>query len=739
MNEITVRDEIKRSIESLCEARLHNPQGILGIFHENSTTVFRVLNWCAESIEVLTHSGSSPMLRIEGSPVFEWQGCGDDLDDHPRLLIDRQENTPHLHQYESYSFSPTITQDEIKFFSSGQCWHAYQFLGAHPMLIDGIAGVRFAVWAPNAERVSVISDFNNWDGRVAPMENRGESGIWELFIPNAQVGMVYKYEIRSSHNGAVIQKADPYAQEYEYRPQTASKVSKKNTELWGDQAWMKQRREWDWQHSPMSVYEVHLGSWRRSRDGDFLNYREIAHQLVPYVKDLGFTHIELMPINEYPYDASWGYQVTGYFAPTSRFGSPADFKYFVDYCHQQGIGVFLDWVPAHFPRDDHALASFDGSALYEHEDPLLGEHLDWGTLIFNYGRSEVKSFLLSSALYWLGEYHIDGLRVDAVASMLYLDYSREADQWRPNCHGGNENLEAIDFLRQLNCIVHEHHPGALTMAEESTAWPMVSRPTWLGGLGFSMKWNMGWMNDTLSYIQNEPVHRQYHQDKLTFGLLYSFTENFILPFSHDEVVHGKCSMLGKMPGDDWQRFANLRLLYVYQFTHPGRKLLFMGDEFAQGREWDHDKELDWSLLDFAYQQGIKKLVGDLNHLYQAYPALYYHDFEPEGFQWIDCHDSPQSVLSFLRCADDESLLVVLNFTPVVRHAYRLGVPGPGIYAEILNSDSVFYEGSNVSNGIAIRAEQIEATGREWSVELTLPPLGGLILRNTGSDDSKEEK
>lgn len=738
-------NDIDESLALLCEARMYNPQSFLGPTVDGDCLVYRVLDCGAASIEIDTRIGREKMVRLNDSPVFEWRGASGDLGAHPLLLACSKSNNQCTHYYEPYSFSPTVTTEEIESFSAGRNWHAYRFLGAHSMMIDDFFGVRFAVWAPNAERVSVVGDFNGWDGRAAPLQNRGESGIWELFIPGVLEGAVYKYEIRSRHGGEISQKTDPYGQEFEYRPRTASRVAAvaaleeatlkevapertlENT-LWSDQAWMNARQTWDWLHSPLSVYEVHLGSWRHAADGGFLNYREIAHQLVPYVKDLGFTHIELMPISEYPYDASWGYQVTGYFAPTSRFGSPTDFKYFINYCHQHGIGVFLDWVPAHFPKDDHALARFDGSALYEHADPQLGEHSDWGTLIFNYGRNEVKSFLLSSAFYWLDEYHIDGLRVDAVASMLYLDYSRNEGEWRANRYGGNENLEAVDFLRELNCIIHEHHPGALTMAEESTSWPMVSRPTWLGGLGFSLKWNMGWMNDTLAYIENDPVHRQYHHDKLTFGLLYAFSENFILPFSHDEVVHGKGSMLDKMPGDDWQRFANLRLLYVYQFTHPGRKLLFMGDEFAQGREWNHDEELDWQLLTFPYQQGVKQLVSDLNHFYCESPALYHYDFDAEGFQWLDCHDSTQSVLSFLRCTAEESLVVVLNFTPVVRQAYRLGVPGPGSYGEVINSDSLYYQGSNVSNGVDVNAEPVEAMGQAWSILLNLPPLGGLILR-----------
>ena len=478
----------------------------------------------------------------------------------------------------------------------------------------------------------------------------------------------------------------------------------------------------------MSIYEVHLGSWQTDDQGNFLSYREIAVRLVEYVKDMGFTHIELLPITEHPFDGSWGYQTTGYYAPTSRFGTPDDFRYFVDYCHANGIGVMLDWAPGHFPKDAFALARFDGSALYEHEDPRLGEHKDWGTLIFNYGRNEVRNFLFSSALYWMEEFHIDGLRVDAVASMLYLDYSRNEGEWVPNQYGGNENLEAIQFIRQLNEVTHEKHPGSLIMAEESTSWPMVSRPIYLGGLGYSMKWNMGWMNDTLEYFSKDPIYRHYHHDKLTFSLLYAFTENFILPFSHDEVVHGKGSMLYKMPGDEWQRFANLRLLYTYMFTHPGKKLLFMGCEFGQGNEWNCNSALDWYVLDYPHHQGIKTLVSDLNRLYQNLPPLHRFDFDDQGFEWIDCNDASQSVLSYMRRDGNDVVLVILNFTPQPREAYRIGVPYDGVYEEILNSDSAFYGGSNTGNGHHIETQSLPWMNQAHSIELTLPPLAGVVLR-----------
>jgi 1,4-alpha-glucan branching enzyme len=560
------------------------------------------------------------------------------------------------------------------------------------------------------------------------MRVRGSSGVWELFIPGLDEGEVYKYEISNRDTNQVFLKTDPYAQQYELRPNTASLAAPQSQHEWQDDEWLAHRQQADWLHTPMSIYEVHLGSWQKADDGSFLNYRELAQRLLDHVRHLGFTHIELLPVSEHPYDGSWGYQTTGNYAPTSRFGTPDDFRYFVDLFHQHGIGVLLDWVPGHFPKDAYGLARFDGSALYEHEDPRLGEHTDWGTLIYNYGRNEVKNYLLSSAFYWLSEFHIDGLRVDAVASMLYLDYSRKAGQWVPNKYGGNENLEAIAFLRQLNQVTHEQFPGTLIMAEESTSWPMVSRPVWLGGLGFSMKWNMGWMNDTLEYMSNDPIHRRYHHDKLTFSQIYAYSENFVLPFSHDEVVHGKSSMLYKMPGDEWQRFANLRLLYTYMFTHPGKKLLFMGCEFGQGREWNHSEPLDWYVLQYPLHQGVMSTVVDLNRIYRDSPALHYHDFESEGFEWIDCHDADQSVVSYIRRHGDEFVVVILNFTPVTRQNYRIGVPAAGGYREIFNSDSEFYGGGNVGNGAGMQASSTSWMNQPYSLDVTVPPLAGVILQ-----------
>ena len=562
------------------------------------------------------------------------------------------------------------------------------------------------------------------------MRSHGESGVWELFIPGLAVGVLYKFEIRNRRTGQIFVKSDPYGNSFEMRPSTATRVVSAKPYDWQDEVWFKQRAAWDWLHAPLNIYEVHVGSWRKHYDGRNYTYRDLATHLIPYVQEMGYTHIELLPISEHPLDESWGYQATGYFAASSRFGSPDDLRYFIDACHQADIGVILDWVPAHFPTDDFALARFDGTALYEHEDPRLGFHQDWGTHIFNYGRNEVRSFLLSSAHYWLSEFHIDGLRVDAVASMLYLDYSRKAGEWLPNKFGGRENLDAIDFLRELNVMVHEQFPGALTLAEESTAWPGVSRPTYLGGLGFSMKWNMGWMNDTLRYFAREPIYRRFHQNELTFGQLYAYSENFVLPFSHDEVVHGKYSLLDKMPGDAWQKFANLRLLLTYHATAPGKKLNFMGNEIGQGREWSEKRELDWSLLEFDLQRGVKQLSKDLNQLYRENPALHELDFAQEGFQWIDCHDADQSIISFIRRGRHGRFVVVaLNFTPVPRENYRIGVPQAGTYAELLNSDSIFYSGSNVNNGGGVATQHHAWMDQPHSMLIKLPPLAGVVFSN----------
>lgn len=710
----------------ISEARHHDPFTILGRHEGNDSTVVRT--FMPHATEVFIAEGNIPLERLAGSDFFEWRGQPNGMPKHYRLLWRDGDHYEYI-AHDPYTYGQQLSDFDLHLFSEGRHRHAYRFMGAHEHEVDGVPGIRFAVWAPNAERVSVVGDFNRWDGRCHPMRVRSGSGIWELFIPDLEPGHTYKYEIRNRHTGQVFFKADPYGQKHELRPHTASIISGKSRYQWGDGEWMQNRRQADWQHTPMSVYEVHPGSWQRDIEGEFLNYREQAHRLVEYVKDMGFTHIELLPITEHPFDLSWGYQTTGYYASTSRFGEPDDFRYFVDHCHKNGIGVLLDWVPAHFPKDAHGLARFDGTPLYEHEDPRLGEHLDWATLIFNFGRNEVKNFLISSALFWLEEMHIDGLRVDAVASMLYLDYSRKEGEWVPNRYGGRENLDAIDFLRELNVVVHDECPGILMIAEESTSWPQVSRPTDGGGLGFDLKWNMGWMNDTLRFMSQDPIHRQYHHDLLTFSMLYAFSENFMLPFSHDEVVHGKESMLNKMPGDEWQRHANLRMLYAYQFTHPGKKLMFMGIEFGQGLEWNSAGVLDWYVLNYPLHRGIQRLVKDLNHLYCGSPALYRHEFNWQGFEWIDCHDNQQSVLSFLRKGDgDEMMMVVLNMTPVPRHDYRLGVPLEGRYREVFNTDSELYGGSNMGNGSGvILAEHLPWMNRQYSISLTLPPLAAIVI------------
>jgi 1,4-alpha-glucan branching enzyme len=716
---------LQQDFERIVGARHHDPFSVLGKHREDGQDLVRA--FLPDADEVSITEGNIRLERISGTDLFEWRGRPGTVPDRYHLTW-RDAGREHI-AHDPYSFPPQLSDFDLHLFGEGKHRHAYRFLGAHVHAVDEVPGILFAVWAPNAERVSVVGDFNQWDGRRHPMRVRGGSGVWELFLPDLTPGHLYKYEIRNRQTGEIVLKSDPYAQVFEMRPRTASITSSPSSYAWNDQTWMAQRASADWQHSPMSVYEVHLGSWQRGPEGDFLDYRQLADSLVTYVKDMGFTHIELMPVTEHPYDPSWGYQTTGYFAPTSRYGTPDDFRYFVDTCHQHGIGVLLDWVPAHFPKDAHGLARFDGTALYEHADPRRGEHLDWSTLIYNFGRNEVKNFLISSAVFWLEELHLDGLRVDAVASLLYLDYSRKEGEWIPNQYGGRENLEALDFLRELNVVVHEEQPGVLMVAEESTSWPQVSRPTWTGGLGFDMKWNMGWMNDTLEYMHENPLYRRYHHQKLTFSMLYAFTENFLLPFSHDEVVHGKQSMLNKMPGDEWQRFANLRALYTYMFCHPGKKLLFMGTEFGQGQEWISTQVLDWYVLDYPLHQGVQRLVADLNRLYRQTPALHRYEFAWQGFEWIDCHDSDNSVLSFVRRADDQFVVVVVNLTPVPHHGYRIGVPQGGEYREIFNSDSEYYAGSNMGNGIApLIAEDLPWMDRPFSLSLTLPPLAGIVLQ-----------
>ncbi len=632
---------------------------------------------------------------------------------------------------DAYAFPPVLTDFDVYLLAEGTHLDAHDRLGAHVREVNGVRGVHFVVWAPNATRVSVVGNFNHWDGRRHPMRLHPGAGVWEIFVPDLVPGERYKYEIKGRDEYLGL-KADPVAFYSEVPPNSASVVWEKGRHQWNDEPWMRQRNRRQALDAPISVFEVHLGSWMRvPEEGNrWLTYRELAQRLVGHVQFLGATHIELMPITEFPFDGSWGYQPIGYFAPTSRFGTPDDFSYFVDYCHQHDVGVILDWVPAHFPRDDHGLRYFDGTHLYEHSDPRQGEHPDWGTVIFNYSRREVSNFLLSSALFWLDEYHIDGLRLDAVASMLYLDYSRKAGEWLPNVFGGRENLDAITFLKRFNVIVHDRYPGVLTIAEESTAWANVSRPTYVNGLGFSLKWNMGWMNDTLRYFGEDPIHRKYHHGLLTFPLWYAFNENFVLPLSHDEVVHGKRSLLDKMPGDLWQKYANLRLLYGLMFTEPGKKLMFMGGEFGQWSEWNHNESLEWHLLSWPSHQGLLRCMRDLNHLYTSQPALHQVDFDPWGFEWIDFSDAEGSVVSYVRRArnPNDFVVVACNFTPVPRVGYRIGVPTGGYYAELFNGDAGIYGGSNMGNSGGLHAEQLSWHGRPWSIALTLPPLAALVMK-----------
>ena len=631
-----------------------------------------------------------------------------------------------------YRYGRVLSDFDLHLLGEGTHYRAFEKLGAHRLRLGSTTGVHFAVWAPNADRVSLVGDLNGWDGRVHPMRLLVPSGVWELFVPDLPDGEKYKFQIRTK-NGAILEKSDPFGFSFEVPPHTASVVRDVSAYRWNDEEWMGRRRECGaWLERPMAIYEAHLGSWARvPEEGNrFLTYRELADRLVPYVRDLGYTHIELLPVMEHPFSGSWGYQVLGFFAPTSRFGPPEDFKALVDACHGAGIGVILDWVPGHFPKDEHGLARFDGTALYEHADPRQGEHQDWGTLIFNFSRNEVRNFLLSNALWWLEEYHVDGLRVDAVASMLYLDYSRREGQWIPNRFGGRENLDAISFLQQLNALTHGEQPGTITAAEESTAFPGVSRPTYLGGLGFTYKWNMGWMHDVLEYMEKDAVHRRWEHNSITFSMLYAFTENFVLPFSHDEVVYGKRSLLGKMPGDTWQKHASLRSLYGYMYAHPGKKLLFMGGEFGQWDEWSHDHSLDWHLLQDPAHAALRDYVQTLNRQYIVEPPLYEVDFDGAGFRWIDCHDNENSVISFIRFAKDprDFLVAIFNFTPVPRPDYRIGVPEPGYYGEVLNSDSRIFGGSNIGNAGGVASEPVAAHGFEQSLRLMIPPLGCLYLK-----------
>jgi 1,4-alpha-glucan branching enzyme len=733
-------DPERARIESLLIARNPDPFGILGPHPvespEGRRWAVRFFQPRAVEAQIVPNGGEPlPMQKHRPEGLFEAVLPGvSDLAPAPsgyRIRF-RTGYGEVFEGFDTYAFPFLLTEFDLYLMGEGRHYDAYEKLGAHIKTIDGIVGVHFAVWAPSARRVSVVGNFNRWDGRVNPLRYRGSSGIWELFVPELGPGTIYKYEIVGPNDVVLPLKADPYAFASELRPNNGSVVAQIDTHHWSDSDWMQRRAQKNWFESPVTVYEVHLGSWRRIPEDNhrWLTYRELADQLIPYVKDLGYSHIELLPVMEHPYDGSWGYQTLGYFAATSRYGSPADFMEFIDLCHHAGLGVFLDWTPAHFPRDAHGLANFDGSHLYEHADPRQGSHPDWGTLVYNYGRNEVQNYLISNALFWLDKFHIDGLRVDAVASMLYLDYSRKHGEWIPNRYGGRENLEAIDFFKRLNEVAHLRFPGVLTIAEESTSWPSVSRPTYLGGLGFSLKWNMGWMNDTLSYFSKDPVYRRYEHNKLTFSLLYAFSENFMLPFSHDEVVHGKNSLLHKMPGDMWQQFANLRLLYAYQYAHPGKKLLFMGQEFAQRSEWNEARSLDWHLLQHESHRGVQRLVRDLNALLNSEPALHQVDFDWQGFEWIDANDSDNSVYSFIRRGKDPDDLIVsiLNATPVVRYGYRIGVPRPGHYTEILNTDAAIYGGSNVGNLGGMNADEHAWMGRRHSLPVTLPPLAAIFLK-----------
>jgi 1,4-alpha-glucan branching enzyme len=677
------------------------------------------------------HRAVRPMRKIHPAGFYEGLcPLGSTEPNSQYLLRVANERGEVTEMQDPYAVAPLMTDFDRYLFGEGRNWNIYRRLGAHCRTVNGEVGVNFAVWAPNAQSIQVVGDFNFWDGRQHAMRKQVPSGIWELFVPAAKVGQKYKFRIRSL-DGQTIDKSDPFGFYAELPPRTASVITELGNFTWADDQWMERRAAEDPLRKPISVYELHLGSWKRDSRGihGWMNYREIAHQVVEYCRQTGFTHIELMPVSEHPFTGSWGYQTVGYFSITSRYGTPEDFKYLVNYCHQNGIGVLIDWVPAHFPKDGHGLRRFDGSALYEHEDPRQGEHPDWGTMIFNYGRNEVRNFLIANALFWLDEYHIDGLRVDAVASMLYLDYSRKHGEWVPNVHGGRENLDAIHLLREFNAQAHAQYPGVLTIAEESTAWPGVSRPVESGGLGFSLKWNMGWMNDTLRYMRHDPIHRKYHHDEITFSLIYAFTENFALPLSHDEVVHGKGALVAQMSGDLWQKFANLRLLYSYMWTHPGKKLLFMGSEIAQWHEWNHDAEIQWDLLKWDNHAGMQRLLGDLNRLLVQEPSLHQVDFSAEGFEWVDCLNREDSTLSFIRYAEDKSnwLLVCCNFTPVVRD-YRVGVPANAFYREIFNSDSAYYGGSNVGNFPGVQAETIPQHGRPQSINLRLPPLATMVFR-----------
>jgi 1,4-alpha-glucan branching enzyme len=713
------------SIEALVRGELWDPHSLLGM-HANDDGTATVRAWRPNAQTVVCLVDNQVAARLEQiHPAGLFEGVLDEAPERYELEVTYADGAFTIK--DPFSFPPILGDLDLHLIGEGKHHRLHDVLGAHPRTVGTVDGVSFAVWAPNARAIRIVGDFNSWDGRLHPMRSMGSSGVWEIFIPDVEHGAHYKFEIVTAE-GKMILKTDPYAFWTEEPPRTAARVNTSDY-AFKDTEWMTKRESEDHYRSPISVYEVHLGSWRRRSDGSPLTYREMAPLLADYARELGFTHVEFLPVAEHPFGGSWGYQVSHYFAPTARFGTPDDFRFLVDTLHEEGIGVIVDWVPAHFPKDEWALARFDGTALYEHLDPRLGEHPDWGTLVFNFGRNEVRNFLISNALFWIENFHIDGLRVDAVASMLYLDYSREEGEWVPNRFGGNENLDAIDFLRELNTVVHGEHPGVLMLAEESTAWAGVSRPVHLGGLGFGFKWNMGWMHDTLNYFSKDSIYRRYHHNNLTFSLIYAFSENFILPLSHDEVVHGKGSLLNKMPGDRWQQMANLRALYAYMWAHPGKQLLFMGGEIAQDREWDHDTGLDWSLLDYGQHQGVQLLIGDLNRVYRATSALWDSDGDPNGFRWIDANDADNNVISFYRSSADgqHHLVCIANLSPVPRYDFRVGVPRLGDYTEVLNTDADTYGGSNVGNLGLVSAEAHPWHGLEHSAIVTLPPLAVVWL------------
>jgi 1,4-alpha-glucan branching enzyme len=732
-------------LDLLLRADHADPFGVLGLHSINGNQVVRAFRPDAKTLTVIDRANPKSRFvaqKIADEGIFEATADGrTDRFDYLLEVTNWAGETTQL--ADPYSFGPLLGDLDMHLYCEGTHYEIYRKLGAHLMEVNGHAGVLFSVWAPNAQRVSVVGDFNDWDGRLHPMRKRVESGIWEIFVPGVGEQAHYKFELRNCF-GQIVLKGDPYAFYSQHGLQTASLVFNLERFTWSDREWMEARRTRQWHKEAVSVYEVHLGSWARvpEENDRYLSYREFSDRLIKYVKEMGFTHIELMPVAEHPFDGSWGYQITGYYSPTSRYGNPDEFREFVDLCHQAGIGVILDWVPGHFPKDAYGLAQFDGTHLYEHADPRQGEHQDWGTLIFNYGRNEVRNFLIGNALFWLDEYHIDGLRVDAVASMLYLDYSRQPGAWIPNVHGGRENLEAIYFLKRFNEVSYERFPGIMTIAEESTAWPGVSRPTFLGGLGFGFKWNMGWMHDFLVYMSRDPAYRKYHQGDITFSLLYAFQEHFILVLSHDEVVHGKGALLNKMPGDPWQKFANLRMFYAWMYSYPGKKLLFMGGEFGQWQEWNHDRSLDWHLLQFPGHAGLRRLVQHLNYLYKKEPALWQLDDSYEGFDWIDFHDAESSIVAYFRKAQDGPILIfAVNATPVPRHAYRIGAAGEGWYEEILNTDAETYGGSNVGNFGGVHADAIPWQGQSHSISINLPPLGVVAFKKHpyGAPDGKDEK